>query len=85
MSHKTDFLHRLAARIESAQKRADADPGNLQHEMYVGSLRLLYRDLQALPENHRLFRDWRDDYWQPTTLSDSPEVMTAYCRRSGQS
>lgn len=76
MSHKTDFLHRLTARIESAQKRAEAEPGNMQHEMFVSSLRMLYRDLQALPENHRLFRDWGDDHWQPTALSDSPQAMS---------
>lgn len=76
MSHKTDFLHRLAVRIESAQRRAEANPGNLRDEMFVRSLRMLYRDLQALPENHRLFRDWGDDRWQPATLSDSPQAMS---------
>lgn len=71
MNYKADFLFRLSERIEAAQRRHSADPDNLRHEMYVKSLRMLYRDLDALPMDHRLFKNWSLERWQPVALSDS--------------
>lgn len=74
MSYKSDFLWRLTLRIESAQRRVTEEPGNLRHEMYVKSLRLLYRDLDAMPEDHLLFKNWGRERWAPAALSDSAQA-----------
>ncbi len=71
MNYKSNFLWRLTLRIESAQRRVMEDPGNMHHEIYVKSLRLLYRELDAMPEDHLLFRNWARERWTPAALSDS--------------
>ncbi len=71
MNYKSDFLRHLVLRIESAQRWVMEEPGNPHHEIYVKSLRLLYRDLKAMPEDHRLFKNWARERWTPAALSDS--------------
>ena len=55
MSRKHEILKTLSNSLRKARQRAAQQPDVLRHEMYAKSLRMLYQELEELPENHQLF------------------------------
>lgn len=55
MNCKTEILETLSTSIQRARRKAAEQPEVMCHEMYAKSLRILYDELEDLPENHHLF------------------------------
>ncbi len=65
MSRKDDILHTLSNSLRRARQRAAEQPEAMRHEMYAKSLRMLYEELEELPEDHRLFESFERESPRP--------------------
>lgn len=58
MNRKSEILQTLSISIRKARRRAAEQPEVMRHEMYAKSLCMLYDELEELPDNHRLFKNF---------------------------